>query len=130
MGLLVDFMTFHFRLMRKEVFKQAGGIDSKAELVQDYDLCLRLSEITQIHHLQRPLYYYRQHSGCMSSQQRVELIYNSQKAIARALQRRGMATDYEIDVEIIGRYHLKRKIKPQATTQIIENKEPAEKAII
>ncbi|MBV6626464.1 MAG: glycosyltransferase [Rivularia sp. (in: Bacteria)] len=128
--LLVDFMTFHFRLMRKEVFKQAGGIDSESGLVQDYDLCLRLSEITQVHHLERPLYYYRQHTGCISYQKRVELIYNSQEAIARALQRRGMATDYEIDVEIVGRYHLKRKIKPQATAQIIEKQEITEKVIV
>ncbi|MGF1673441.1 MAG: glycosyltransferase [Rivularia sp. (in: cyanobacteria)] len=114
--LLVDFMTFHFRLMRMSVFVQAGGIDSQSGLAQDYDLCLRLSEITQVHHLNRPLYYHRNHSGCISSQKRVELIYSSQEAINRALQRRGMSSDYEIDVEIVGRYHLKRKIKPQSTT--------------
>jgi glycosyltransferase involved in cell wall biosynthesis len=128
--LLVDFMTFHFRLMRKEVFVQAGGIDSESGLAQDYDLCLRLSEITQVHHLSRPLYYHRKHSGCISSQKRVELIYNSQEAIKRALQRRGMASEYEIDVEIIGRYHLKRKIKPQSTARMIENQESAEKATV
>ncbi|BAY87762.1 filamentous hemagglutinin outer membrane protein (plasmid) [Calothrix parasitica NIES-267] len=107
--LLVDFMTFHFRLMRKEVFLQAGGIDSESGFVQDYDLCLRISEITQINHLQRPLYYYRLHPGCISSQKRVELIYNTQQAIAKALERRKMSSEYDIEVEIVGHYYLKRK---------------------
>ncbi len=41
--LLVDFMIFHFRLMRKAVFEQAYGIDENSGLAQDYDLCLRIS---------------------------------------------------------------------------------------
>ena len=107
--LLISFMTFHFRLMRKEVFEQAGGINENTGSVPDYDLCLRLSEITEIYHLKQPLYYYRQHSGNMSQTQRVELIYSSQEAIERALQRRGLDKDYEIKVEIIGKYYLEKK---------------------
>lgn len=107
--LLVDFMIFHFRLIRREVFEQAGGIDENSGLVPDYDLCLRLSEITEVHHLKQPLYYYRKHSGNMSHTQRVELIYSSQKAIARALQRRGLSDKYDIKVEIIGKYYLEKK---------------------
>ncbi|MBV6624127.1 MAG: glycosyltransferase [Rivularia sp. (in: Bacteria)] len=107
--LLVDFMTFHFRLMRREVFEQAGGIDENSGLAQDYDLCLRLSEITQVHHLKQSLYYHRKHSGNISNNKRVELIYSSQNAIARALQRRGLDEDYEIKVEIIGKYYLEKK---------------------
>lgn len=107
--LLVDFMTFHFRLMRKEVFEQAGGINENTGSVPDYDLCLRLSEITEVYHLKQPLYYYRQHSGNMSQTQRVELIYSSQKAIARALQRRGLSDEYDIKVEIIGKYYLEKR---------------------
>jgi glycosyltransferase involved in cell wall biosynthesis len=57
--LLVDFMTFHFRLMRRESFEQAGGINPYFESAIDYDLCLRLSEVRQIRHLQVPLYEYR-----------------------------------------------------------------------
>ena len=72
--LLVDFMTFHFRLMRKEVFELAGGINEN-----------------------------------MSQRERIELIYSSQEAIARALQRRGLDEEYEIKVEIIGKYYLENK---------------------
>ncbi|MGB3760182.1 MAG: glycosyltransferase [Rivularia sp. (in: cyanobacteria)] len=107
--LLVDFMVFHFRLMRREVFKQAGGINENSGSVPDYDLCLRLSEITEVYHLKQALYYYRKHSENMSHTQRVELIYSSQNAIYRSLQRRGLDENYEIKVEIIGKYYLENK---------------------
>ncbi|MGB3651370.1 MAG: glycosyltransferase [Rivularia sp. (in: cyanobacteria)] len=109
--LLVDYMVFHFRLMRREVFEQAGGINEDSGLVPDYDLCLRLSEITEVHHLKQPLYYYRKHSGNISQNKRVEVIYDSQNAIARALQRRELDRDYEIKVEIIGKYYLEKRGK-------------------
>ncbi|AFY54529.1 glycosyl transferase [Rivularia sp. PCC 7116] len=107
--LLVDFMTFHFRLMRREVFEKAGGINENSGLAQDYDLCLRLSEITQVNHLKQPLYYHRKHSGNISNNKRVELIYSCQNAIATALQRRGLSDKYDIKVEIIGKYYLEEK---------------------
>lgn len=107
--LLVDFMIFHFRLMRRCVYEQVGGIYSNSGLAQDYDLCLRLSEATEIQQLKRSLYYYRNHSLGVSNQKRIELIFSSQQAIARALQRRGLANRYEINVEIVGRYYLKPK---------------------
>jgi len=45
--LLIDFMTFHFRLMRRELF-ESGGMDSTLDAAEDYDLCLKISELTQI----------------------------------------------------------------------------------
>ena len=97
--LLIDFMTFHFRLFRRSVFEQAGGIDEAFEYIEDYDLCLRLSEVTQVRHVQKPLYYYRVHLESLSQRKRVEQISLSCQAIARALERRGLA-DY-IDVNLV-----------------------------
>jgi glycosyltransferase involved in cell wall biosynthesis len=107
--LLIDFMTFHFRLMRRELFDAVGGMDSALDAAEDYDLCLKLSEITQIQHLPRPLYRYRVHKRSVSSEQRLRQIMTSKEAIARALQRRGLDREYEIDVELVGRFSLKRK---------------------
>lgn len=107
--LLLDFMTFHFRLIRRSVFDQVGGIDERAAYIEDYDLCLRLSEVTTVHHLQKPLYYYRQHDGNLSDQQRVAQILGSRDAIARAIQRQGLSHKYDIEVQIIGRFFLRRK---------------------
>ncbi|MCC5638754.1 glycosyltransferase [Nostoc sp. CHAB 5844] len=104
--LLVDFMVFHFRLIRHSVFNLAGGIDESCELVQDYDICLRLSEITDIQHIKKPLYYYRKHPQSMSHQQHLETILRSQEAITRALQRRGLADHYEIKVKTKSEYYL------------------------
>jgi glycosyltransferase involved in cell wall biosynthesis len=108
--LLVDFMIFHFRLLRREVYEQVGGINKEFERAQDYDLCLRLSEVTDVEHLAKPLYYYRQHSLSVSQQARVEQILASQNAINQALQRRGLSDTYELDVEIVGRYCLRPKV--------------------
>lgn len=106
--LLVDFMTFHFRLLRRKAFDACGGIDLSFKVAVDYDLCLRLSEVTQVQHVNKPLYYYRHHSESASHQQRVEQILASKEAIARALVRRGLSERYEIEVEIIGQYILRR----------------------
>ena len=107
--LLVDFMIFHFRLIRHSVYEQVGGIDPESGFAEDYDLCLQLSEVTQVKHRQQPLYYYRKHRQSISHQQRSEQIFSSQQAIARALQRRGLSDHYEIHVEIVGRYYLQHK---------------------
>jgi len=40
--LLVDFMVMHFRLLRRTVYEQVGGIDPTIEYAEDYDLCLKL----------------------------------------------------------------------------------------
>ena len=107
--LLIDFMTFHFRLMRRELFDRAGGMDESMAGAEDYDLCLRLSELTEIRHLARPLYFYRVHRDAFSAQKRLDQIMQSKAAIARALVRRGMDRDFEIDVELVGRFKLRRK---------------------
>ncbi|MBE9038674.1 glycosyltransferase [aff. Roholtiella sp. LEGE 12411] len=109
--LLVDFMVFHFRLLRRDVYEQIGGFNEEFELAQDYDLCLRLSEVTEIEHLAKPLYYYRYHSQSLSHTQRVEQILASQNAINQALKRRGLDENYELDVQIVGQYSLRPKVK-------------------
>jgi glycosyltransferase involved in cell wall biosynthesis len=107
--LLLDFMTFHFRLIRHSVFKLAGGIDASLPFAQDYDLCLRLSEVTTIEHLAKPLYHYLSHQKSISCEQRVEQIRCSQEFIARALTRRGLAELVTIEVDSIGRFFLRSK---------------------
>jgi filamentous hemagglutinin family protein len=107
--LLVDFMTFHFRLIRRSLYEQVGGINPFFGNAYDYDLCLKLSEVTQVRRIQKPLYFYRHHSQNVSKTRRQEQILHSQKAIAQALERRGLADDLQIDVELPeGRFILRR----------------------
>jgi glycosyltransferase involved in cell wall biosynthesis len=107
--LLVDFMTFHFRLFRRESFEQAGGIDPYFESAIDYDLCLRLSEITQIKHLKVPLYEYRVHSQSMSHQSRSRQVQYAKSAVEKAIMRRGLSQTYRLEVSADATFTLHRK---------------------
>ena len=62
----------------------AGGIDPSIQVAIYYDLCLRLSEVTQVVHVAKELYYYRTHFEIISYGQRVEQILASESAISRA----------------------------------------------
>ncbi|MHC5595838.1 MAG: CHAT domain-containing protein [Nostoc sp.] len=109
-GLLVNFMTFHFRLMRRSVYDQVGGVNKSFCYAEDYDLCLRLSEVTQVRRVKEPLYFYRNHPQSISVNRKKEQMLWSGKAIAQALWRRGLAEKLQIDVELAtGRFILRRK---------------------
>ncbi|MEH1822730.1 MAG: CHAT domain-containing protein [Nostoc sp.] len=110
-GLLVNFMTFHFRLMRRSVYDRVGGVnESFSCCAYDYDLCLRLSEVAQVLRVKEPLYFYRNHSQSISVNRQKEQILWSKRAIAQALWRRGLADKLQIDVELAtGRFILRRK---------------------
>jgi glycosyltransferase involved in cell wall biosynthesis len=92
--LLLGFMTFHFRLLRRSVFEQVGGIHTAYPYAYDYDLCLRLSEVTTVRRLRKPLYYYRRHGDTLSSQNQHEQKRDSCQAILAALRRRGLVERY------------------------------------
>jgi GT2 family glycosyltransferase len=93
--LLIDFMIFHFRLLRRCVYEQVGGINESFKLAEDYDLCLRLSEITTIQHLRQPLYYHRRHPENVTKQ-RQEVVHWAYKASSQALKRRGLDKHYKL----------------------------------
>jgi glycosyltransferase involved in cell wall biosynthesis len=107
--LLVDFMTFHFRLMRRDLFERVGGIDPTMGAADDYDLCLRLSEVTEVHHVPKPLYLYRVHAATVGHEQRLDQIRCSERAIRNALKRRGLDGRYDLHVELRAQYRLVKK---------------------
>ncbi len=105
--MLVDFPMFHFRLIRRQVFDQVGGIDTSFHNAYDYDLCLRLSEVTAVTHLRQPLYYYRRHAATMSIGRRMEQIDEARRAVEAALRRRRLDAQYELQVQLVSRFILK-----------------------
>jgi glycosyltransferase involved in cell wall biosynthesis len=104
--LLVDFMTFHFRLLRRQVYQQVGGIDLGFPSAQDYDICLKISEVTQIVHLPENLYLYRTHPETISSSKMIEQRHYSAQAVRNALERRGLSDKYCLEVSADGRFQL------------------------
>ena len=58
----------------------------------DYDLALRLDEITKIHRIKEPItYYYRQHLEQVSTKSRKRQDLNAKRALESALKRRGIS---------------------------------------
>ena len=96
MGLLRKFMTFHFRLIRRTVFEQVGGINESFYVTEDYELCLRLSEVTQVQRVSKPLYYYRVHRESITQQQKAEQNRLALIAIKQARQRRQHADNFPV----------------------------------
>ncbi|MBD2084810.1 CHAT domain-containing protein [Coleofasciculus sp. FACHB-542] len=108
--LLLDFMTFHFRLMRRSFFDQVGGIEESFDYVEDYDLCLKLSEVAEVRHINKPLYYYRCHQASDSHTYTKQQAKNACKAIARALQRRGLSDRFSVKLHILSHFPFNSKV--------------------
>ena len=97
--LLTDFMTFHFRLIRRSIYEKIGGFNPQFNNIEDYDLCLRLSEVTTIKKINDYLYQYRFHpdstKATMNNSERIELCV---EAVTQALKRRGMENTHKLKV--------------------------------
>lgn len=108
-GLLVEFMTFQFRLVRADAYRAVGGFDPAAAYAEDYDLCLRLSEHYPVGHLPQPLYRYRIRRGSISQSHRLRQVQASFAAAQRALQRRGLAQQQMLSLGVRARHVLRPK---------------------
>jgi glycosyltransferase involved in cell wall biosynthesis len=109
--LLLWFMTFHFRLLRRKTFLRAGGIRANFPQCADYDLCLRMSELAGVAHLPRPLYYYRVHEGSVSFRQQSLNQKASARALRDALRRRGLNRKLKLEVSRHGEFLLKPRAR-------------------
>jgi glycosyltransferase involved in cell wall biosynthesis len=99
--LLIDFMIFHFRLIRKSVYIKTGGINPNFDRLEDYELCLRLSEITKIIKINDYLYLYRIHPNSLKvTMNDLERIQLCKKAIVQALKRRGMESTHKLHIAL------------------------------
>jgi glycosyltransferase involved in cell wall biosynthesis len=107
--LLVDPIVFHFRLIRRSAYNSCGGVDPKFASAFDYELCLRLSEVSEIRKINKLLYYYRIHQHNFSRHHRAEQIILCRTAVEQALQRRGLADKLELGVELVGQFRLRPK---------------------
>ena len=107
-SLLTVFMTFHFRMMRKTVYQKVGGFRIEFDRIEDYDICMRLSEIVQIGKIDNLLYQYREHSDSIMSNKSIELFQLIQQCLEQALGRRGIKTTHYIKVVFNPRFTVEK----------------------
>lgn len=114
--ILLNFMTFHFRLLHKSLFEKVNGYDEFFKRAEDYDFCLRASEIIDIKYLNEVLYYYRIHEKQITQEKSLEIIEYSYMAIENAMKRRGLFKNYRLICKkykkgniFIGKYSLIKK---------------------
>lgn len=74
----------HFFLVRRGLFEAVGGLDPACDGAQDYDLALKLTDLTdRVHHIPRVLYHWRAHASSSS-------IHHEQKHYADEAGRRAL----------------------------------------
>lgn len=92
--LLLSYMYFsHLLVVRRRVFVEAGGLRVGYEGSQDYDLALRVTEITdRVGHLPKVLYHWRAWPGstAASGDAKPESFGAGLRAVQDALDRRGV----------------------------------------
>jgi hypothetical protein len=91
-NILLQYMSLYpMRFYRKSVVGSVGGYSNELTSAVDYDLALKLDEVTKIHRIKEPItYYYRQHSEQVSTKERPEQNANAKKALEDALKRRNI----------------------------------------
>lgn len=106
--LLTDFICHHFRLVRRSCYNLIGGIRPDCWYSEDYDLALKISEVTKIVQLHRPLYYYRLHADSLSGTLSEPLISAAATQVREALVRRGYDKIFKLIVDKKSGFRLER----------------------
>lgn len=88
---LLDHMCFcgPTVLIRRQHLQSIGFyFDERLSYSEDYDLCLRLAEVTKMAGLAEPLYQYRQHANSVSYSRRYKQMHRKAMALEQAIYRR------------------------------------------
>ena len=83
-------MIHHPRMFRRRDFNRTKGFDETISNAVDFDFFLQLSELTTGHHLQVPLYLYRQHTQNTSKVDVNEQDNNTHHCAQSSLNRLGL----------------------------------------
>ena len=86
---LVQFNTFHLRVVRRLHYNLAGGYCENLTYTGDYDLSLKLAEQARPIHISQALYNYRLHGSNTSIQKKEQVIKEAFETACEALKRRG-----------------------------------------
>ena len=110
----------HFTVIRKNILEKAGKLRKKYDGSQDYDLILRITEITdKIAHIPKPLYNWRATPGsaAMAMNNKPHARQSAKKALQESINRKGL--NCEILDGFIDHYRVKYEIKENPLISII-----------
>jgi O-antigen biosynthesis protein len=116
------FMTYnyicHVVVCKKELINRAGGFRPGFEGSQDYDLLLRVTELTdKIYHIPKVLYHWRMIPGSAASvvDAKSESFERARQALKDALKRRDLDGDV-LDGDTPGTFRVVPTAKPDSVT--------------
>jgi GT2 family glycosyltransferase len=84
----------HLLVARRELVREAGGLDPEFDSIQDFELLLRLAERTErIHHIPETLYHWRAIPGsiALGAEEKPGVTELQARAVNAHLRRRGIA---------------------------------------
>ncbi|MCH7998682.1 MAG: glycosyltransferase [Chloroflexi bacterium] len=111
----------HFAVYRKRIVDDVGGLRSKCDFSQDYDLVLRVTERTnRIGHVALPLYAWRMVPGSAASdlEAKPKSIDAAKRALADAMKRRGIKADI-LEGNAKTTYRVRYRIQGQPLVSIV-----------
>lgn len=111
----------HVSAARRTLVQAVGGFHQGFEGAQDYDLWLRMTELTpKVHHLRRVLYHWRKVPGSTAAAQSEKPWASDagQRALSAAISRRGWRATVEPG-PTAGRYRVRHEVRDALTSILI-----------
>lgn len=94
--LMYGMIVHHFRLFRARDWYRTSGFAIDIANAVDYDMYLKMAEVTEIVHIPAQLYRYRKHPTSTSHARRAAQRANHRLVIGRAMDRRGLSDEWEL----------------------------------
>jgi chondroitin synthase len=94
--LMFGCIVHHFRLFRARDWWRTDGFATDMTNAIDFDIYLKLSEVTEMKHIQEWTYVYRIHAESTSIKSSEKQIMNHFESIRRTLKRRGLSNQWNV----------------------------------
>ena len=94
--LMLGCIVHHFRMFRARDWWRTDGFAVDMKNAVDYDMFLKMSEVTEMAHVKEWTYVYRIHDSSTSISHSKKQIENHSIAISRSLSRRGLDNRWEV----------------------------------
>jgi len=117
-------------MARRSCFQEAGFyfVDD-LKTAEDYDLCLRLAEVSHLANIEAPLYRYRQHAGSVSFSKRQFQLVNKARSLEQAIQRRFGADSNSELYQIVARDYLRAAVVGCASGELQKSRDSLSRAL-